>query len=57
METLGSGTDEAIAILNESRSNSYAPLDTLADRKGQYVQRWKVLVNVQKSELLQWKGR
>ena len=57
METLGSGTDGAIAILHESRSNSYAPLDTMADRKGQYVERWKVLVNVRESELLQWKGQ
>lgn len=57
METLGSGTDEAIAILNENRSNSYAPLDTLADRKGRYVERWKILVNVRESELLQWKER
>lgn len=57
LETLGSGSDEAIAILKESRSNSYAPLDTLADRKGQYVERWKVLVNVRKGELLQWKER
>lgn len=57
METLGSGTDEAIAILRQSRSNSYASLDTLADRKGQYVERWKVLVNVRESELLQWKER
>jgi len=57
METLGSGTDRAIAILRQSRSNSYASLDTLADRKGQYVERWKVLVNVRESELLQWKER
>lgn len=57
METLGSGSDQAIAILNVSRSNSYAPLDTLADRKGQYIERWKVLVNVPENELLQWKAR
>ena len=57
MEMLDSGTNEAIAILRQSRSNSYAPLDTLADRKGHYVEQWKVLVNVREDELLQWKER
>lgn len=57
MESLDSGSNDAINILNKSQSNSYAPLDTLADRKGRYIERWKVLVNVRESELLQWKER
>jgi len=55
MEKLGYGTDDAIALLRENISNSYAPLDTLAIRQGKYVQRWKVIVNVSENELLQWK--
>ena len=55
MELLGFGTEEAVALLRESLSNSYARLDTLAPPKGRYVERWKVLVNVRGDELLQWK--
>ena len=55
MEKLGSGTDDAIALLRENISSSYAPLDTLAIRQGKYVERWKVIVNVSENELLQWK--
>jgi len=55
MELLGFGTDEAIALLRQSLSNSYARLDTLAPPKGRYVERWKVLANVRGDELLQWK--
>lgn len=55
METLGSGTGKAMALLRESLSNRYAPLDTLANPEGRYIERWKVLVNVPENELLQWK--
>lgn len=55
LEILESGTDEAIDLLHENISNSYAPLDTLATPKGRYIERWKVLVNVPENELLQWK--
>lgn len=55
LELLRPGAGETIAFLRESISNSYAPLDTLATRKGQYVERWKVLANVPENELLQWK--
>lgn len=55
METLSCGTDEAIAILRGSLSDSYAPLDTLAMPSGRYIERWKVLVNIRDDELLQWK--
>ena len=55
MEKLGYGTGDAIALLRENISNSYAPLDTLAIRQGKYVQRWKVIVNVSENELLEWK--
>jgi len=55
METLGFGTEKAIATLRSSLSNRYAPLDTLAPPKGRYVERWKVLANVRGDELLQWK--
>jgi len=55
METLGSGTNEARALLRGSISSSYASLDTLATPEGRYIERWKVLVNIRENELLQWK--
>ena len=55
METLDFRTDKAIAVLRRSISNSYAPLDTLAVPEGRYIERWKVLINVQDDELQQWK--
>jgi len=55
LEMLGIGTEEAIALLHDSISNSYAPLDTLATPKGCYIERWKVLVNAPQNELLQWR--
>jgi predicted transcriptional regulator of viral defense system len=57
LEMLGFGADEAIALLRENMSNSYAPLDTLATPKGRYIERWKILVNVPEDELLQWRER
>jgi len=57
MEMLGSGIDRAIALLRQSISDSYAPLDTLAAAKGRHMERWKILVNVPQSELLQWTER
>lgn len=57
LEKLGSGTEEAITLLHESRSKRYAPLDTLGSSKGQYTNRWRVMVNVPENELLQWKER
>ena len=57
LETLGSGTGEAVALLHENSSRSYILLDTLASPKGRYIDRWKVLVNVPENELLQWKER
>ena len=55
LETLGSGTEGAIALLHENSSRSYVLLDTLANPKGRYIDRWKVLMNVPENELLQWK--
>lgn len=57
LETLDSGTEEAITLLHESQSKGYAPLDTLGSPKGRYIDRWKVMVNVPEDELLQWKER
>ena len=56
LETLGFGTAEALRLLRKNMSRSYAPLDTLAGPMGRHVQRWKVVVNVPESELLQWKA-
>lgn len=57
LETLGFGTDESIAQIRKSTSDSFASLDTLAPPKGRWISRWKVLANVSENELLQWKER
>jgi len=57
MELLGFATKRTIAGLRRDMSGSYARLDTLAPPKGRYIERWKVLVNVPETELLQWKER
>lgn len=57
LESLGWEAESAIALLRKSISGSYAPLDTLAPRKGRHVERWKVVVNVRDDELQQWKAR
>lgn len=56
METLGYGTDKAIALVRKNLSNSYAPLDTLAVSSGRHIERWKIIVNVSESDLLQWRA-
>lgn len=55
LETLSPDRDEAIAILRDGISSGYAPLDTLANTEGRYLDRWKILINVPENELLQWK--
>jgi len=57
LEKLEIGPDAAINTLRENLGSGYALLDTLGDRKGQYVQRWRVVVNALENELLQWKER
>ena len=56
MEMQGFDVGEAINILREGLSNRYAPLDTLSEPKGRYIERWKVIVNIPENELLQWKA-
>jgi predicted transcriptional regulator of viral defense system len=55
IELLDLRAEKAIDILLQSISNRYAPLDTLSELKGKYVDRWKVIVNVPDDELSQWK--
>ena len=57
LEILEIKSDAAISKLRENIGNSYALLDTLASRKGQHVQRWKVIVNVAENEISQWSER
>ncbi len=57
LETLGFGTEDAIALLHKSSSRSYALLDTLANPAGRYIERWKVLVNVPQNELSRWREK
>lgn len=55
LETLGYGTEQTLASLRRGISGSYAPLDTLSPRKGRYVDRWKVLVNIREADLDEWR--
>lgn len=56
LETLDFGTAEALRLLRQNMSRSYALLDTLAEPTGRHVERWKIVVNVPDSELLQWRA-
>jgi predicted transcriptional regulator of viral defense system len=55
IEILGFKANKAVDILLQSLSSRYAPLDTLSEAKGKYIEKWKVIVNVPEGELLQWK--
>jgi predicted transcriptional regulator of viral defense system len=55
IEMLGFKAERAVDILLQSLSTRYAPLDTFSEPKGKYLERWKVIVNLSESELLQWK--
>lgn len=54
IETLGFGTDDAVTLLRKNISRSYAPLDTLSTPQGKHVERWKIIMNIPESDLLQW---
>jgi len=54
IEMLGFQAKKAIEILLQSLSTRYAPLDTLSEPKGKYIQRWKIIVNLPDNELSQW---
>jgi len=56
LEKLDVNAGTAIGILRKDLGSSYSPLDTLTDRQGQRLQRWKLIVNVPDKELLQWQG-
>lgn len=55
LEVLNIGTKAAIGILRESLSSGYALCDTLTDRKGRHIERWKIVANIPENELLQMK--
>ncbi len=57
IETLGYDTGEAVTLLRKNLSKRYAPLDTLAVSRGRCIERWKVIVNVPQSELVQWRAQ
>jgi predicted transcriptional regulator of viral defense system len=55
IEMLGFKAEKAVDILLQSLSTRYAPLDTLSEPKGRYIEKWKVIVNVPDDEFSQWK--
>ena len=57
IEILGFDAEKAVDILLQSLSSRYAPLDTLSESKGRYIEKWKVIVNVPDDEFSQWKER
>jgi len=54
IEILGFKADKAVDILFQIISSRYALLDTLSERKGKYIERWKVIVNVPPEDQLHW---
>lgn len=57
LEILNIGTKAAIGILRQSLGSGYTLLDTLTDRKGRHIHRWRIVANVPESELLRWQER
>jgi predicted transcriptional regulator of viral defense system len=55
LEILNTGQSQAIATLANSISNSYARLDSILPAEGKYNSRWKIILNVPETELLQWR--
>jgi predicted transcriptional regulator of viral defense system len=55
MEILNIKNVKAINALYKNISGSYARLDTLAPARGKYLSKWKIQVNVNENDLLQWK--
>lgn len=55
IETLNLKEPDAVSILYDNISSSYARLDTLAPARGSYISRWKIRVNVPKTDLQQWR--
>lgn len=55
IETLNLKKPDAVSILYDNVSSGYARLDTLAPDKGAYLSRWKMRVNVPKTDLQQWR--
>jgi predicted transcriptional regulator of viral defense system len=55
IEILGFKAEKAVKILLQSLSSRYAPLDNLAEPKGKYIKRWKVILNIPDNELSPWK--
>jgi len=55
IETLNLKKPEAVSILYDNVSSSYARLDTLAPDQGTYLSKWKMRVNVPKTDLHQWR--
>jgi predicted transcriptional regulator of viral defense system len=57
LERLEIKADVAVDKVLNNIGNSYALLDTLASRKGRYLKRWKVIVNISDKEISQWNER
>ncbi len=55
IETLNLKKPNAVSILYNNVSSSYARLDTLAPAQGTYISKWKIRVNVPKTDLRQWR--
>jgi len=55
IETLNLKQTVAVSILYDNISGSYALLDTLAPARGSYISKWKLRVNIPKTDLQQWR--
>jgi len=55
LELLNFEAGDTINILRSNLSSGYSPLDTLGHREGRHIQRWRLLINVPRNEISQWK--
>ena len=55
IETINLKNPAAFSILYNNISSSYARLDTLAPAQGSYISKWRIRVNIPKTDLQQWR--
>jgi len=55
IESLNLIKPDAVSILYDNVSGSYARLDTLAPHQGPYISTWKIRANVPATDLQQWR--
>lgn len=55
MDVLDLGADELLCKLEDGGGHSYALLEPSGPRKGSRITRWRIIVNIPKRQLLEWR--